>query len=138
MLLFKYKKIFYDMLWILFKSDMLVYMICLTTDLLRCVKYNFNEEKKTAWEINCFEIQNCYFDFDDKIFNEATETLQIEMFYETKQIESLSAYSLHYHFETVIKKHFVENNHKFIFLMSCHYHQYEENMFILNKNQLIK
>ena len=59
-------------------------MICSATNLLRCVKYNFSEEKKTAQKVECFEIQSCYFDFNDEIFDEATETLQIEMFYETK------------------------------------------------------
>lgn len=110
-LLLRYKKISYDLLWALFKSDMLVYMTCLATDLLRCVKYNFDEEKRIAQEVDYFEIQNHYFDFDDEIFDEVMKTVQIEMFCKIKQIENLLAHSFNYHSETMIKKHLVKSDH---------------------------
>ena len=121
MSLLRYRKISYDLLWALFKPDMLVYMTYPATNLPRCVKYNFGEEKRTAQEIDYFEIQDCYFDFDGEIFDKATETLQIKMFREMKRIESLSAHPLNYHSKIAIKEHLIESGRKFISLMRCHY-----------------
>jgi hypothetical protein len=132
------RKITYDLLWALFKPGSLVYMTCPSTSLPRGVRYSFGEEKKSARDVDCFEIHSHYFDFDGDVFGESTETLQIEIFRGATRIENLPAYPLGYHPDKAIKERLVSSGRKFVSLMGCHHREYHGNMFILSQRQLVK
>ncbi|KAH8691858.1 P-loop containing nucleoside triphosphate hydrolase protein [Talaromyces proteolyticus] len=68
--LLSHGKITWDLLSALFKPGTLVFMVCPSTGLPRCVRYNFGEEKRTVRNGPCFHINSQYFDFDGDAFGE--------------------------------------------------------------------
>lgn len=113
-------------------------MTCPSTGLPRYVRYSFGEEKKTVRQVDCFELHGHYFDFDGAVFGESTETLQIETFRGARRIENLPAYPLEYHPDPEIISRLVLSGQKFVSLMGCYHRQYQGNMFVPHKDQLMK
>jgi hypothetical protein len=136
--LLTHRKITYDLLWAFFKPGTLLYMTCPSTGLPRCVRYNCGKETKTVRKGVCFEIQCQYFDYDGEVFGESTEILQIEMFSGARRIENLPAYPLEFHPDPEIWSRLVSAGRKFVSLIGCYHRQYEGNMFVQNKDQLMK
>ncbi|KAL2006946.1 hypothetical protein VTN00DRAFT_9614 [Thermoascus crustaceus] len=132
------KHVAYDLLWAWFKPGTLAFMKCPSTGLPRCVQYSFGWETQTAHKVDCFEIHGHYLDFDGEVFGKSTKTAQIEVFQGVRRIESLSVYLLEYHPDPVIRSRPVSNGQKFNSLMGCHHRQYQGNMFVSNKGQLMK
>jgi hypothetical protein len=136
--LLAHRKITYDLLWAFFKPGALLYMTCPSTGLPRCVRYSCGKETKTVRKGICFEIQCQYFDYDGDVFGESTEILQIEMFSGARRIENLPAYPLEFHPDPEIWSRLVSAGRKFVSLIGCYHRQYEGNMFVQHKDQLMK
>ncbi|CRG92464.1 ATP-dependent zinc metalloprotease FtsH homolog [Talaromyces islandicus] len=136
--LMSYQKITWNLLWALFKPGALVFMTCPSTGLPRCVQYNAGEVKKTIRNVDCFEIQGHYLDFNGEIFGESTETLQIDFFRGAKRIDSLPVYPLSNHPDPAIQTRLVSNGQRFVSLMASHHCRYEGNMFVLFEKEMMK
>ncbi|GFG17794.1 hypothetical protein IFM61392_10224 [Aspergillus lentulus] len=136
--LLTHRKITYDLLWAFFKPGALLYMTCPSTGLPRCVRYSSGKETKTIRKGDCFEIQCQYFDYDGEVFGESTEILQIEMFSGARRIENLPAYPLEFHPDPEIWSRLVSAGRKFVSLIGCYHRQYEGNVFVQHKDQLMK
>lgn len=113
-------------------------MTCPSTGLPRCIRYSSGEEKKTIRNVDCFEVQGHYLDFDGEIFGESTETLQIDFFRGSKRIDSLPVYPLTNHPDPAIETRLVSNGQRFVKLMASHHRRYEGNMFVLYEKQMMK
>jgi hypothetical protein len=95
--LLKHHEITYDLLWSLFKPNMIMYTTCIGTKKPRCVKYDFGEEKKLSNGIIYYSMQCCYLDFDGKTFGEVSTELPIFKFRGTRRIETLPTFPLQFH-----------------------------------------
>lgn len=136
--LLTHRKITYDLLWAFFKPGALLYLTCPSTGLPQCVRYSCGKETKTVRKGDCFEIQCQYFDYDGEVFGQSTEILQIEMFSGARRIENLPAYPLEFHPDPEIWSRLVSAGRKFVSLIGCYHQNYEGNMFVQHKDQLIK
>jgi hypothetical protein len=136
--LLQYQKITWDLLWTCFKPGMPVYTTCQGTGQPRCIKFNFGEEKKSTEGVIYYEINGHYFDFDGKIFGEASETLMIPKFRGAKRIESLSCFPLAYHSDEQIRQQLIENGQKFVSLMGSHHRSYQGNAFFVDDDNLVR
>ena len=87
--LLKNREITYDLLWALFKPNLEVYTTYPGTSELRCVKYNYSEEKARLDGAKYFYLDCRYFNFDRKVFREAALKLTIKKFRGTKRIDFL-------------------------------------------------
>ncbi|KAH8690091.1 hypothetical protein BGW36DRAFT_364816 [Talaromyces proteolyticus] len=113
-------------------------MTCPFTSLPQCVRYSCSKETKTVRKGDCFETQCQYFDYDGEVFGESIETLQIEMFSAARRIENLPAYRLEFHPDPEIWPRLVSAGGKFVPLIGCYHSQYDGNMFVPHKDQLVK
>jgi hypothetical protein len=90
--LLKRKKITYNLLWALFKSNSLVYTTCCGTGKQRCIKYDFGEEKESLDGEKYFNLECRYLDFDSEKFGEVSIQVKIPKFLRTKLINALEAF----------------------------------------------
>ena len=132
------RKITWDLLWACFKPGMPVYSTCRGTGQPRCIKFDFGEEKKSSQGVVYYEIKGRYYDFDGKVFGEASETLAIPKFRGAQRIESLSCFPLKYHSDGQIRQQIIENGQKFVSLMGSHYRYYQGNAFYLDSDDLVR
>ncbi|EED11723.1 conserved hypothetical protein [Talaromyces stipitatus ATCC 10500] len=108
------QKITWDLIWALLKPGTLVFATCPST------------------------VNGRYLDYDGEVFGESTETLQIGSFRSTKQIQTLPVYPLKYHTDPKIWSRLVCNGRHFVSLIGSHHREYRGNMFIPDKNRLLK
>ncbi len=87
-------EITYDLLWALFKLNMVLYTTCFGTGKPRCVKYQLGEERTTNNGVEYFHLECRYVDFDGKVFGESSTELAILKFRGIKRINSLNAFPL--------------------------------------------
>ena len=85
--LFKNCEIIYNLLWALFKPNLEVYTTYPGTSELRYIKFNYSEEKTRLSGTKYFYLDYHYFDFNRKVFREATLRLIIKKFRKIKQID---------------------------------------------------
>uniref|UniRef100_A0A093VE36 Putative AAA family ATPase y4kL n=1 Tax=Talaromyces marneffei PM1 TaxID=1077442 RepID=A0A093VE36_TALMA len=131
------QKITWDLVWSLLKPGTLVFATCPSTGLPRCIRYDYLE-KKTIRGREFLEVNGRYLDYDGEVFGESTETLQIGFFRGAKQIQTLPVYPLHYHTDPNIWSRLVCNGRHFVSLIGSHHREYCGNMFIPDKNRLLK
>jgi hypothetical protein len=132
-------EITYDLLWALFKPNIVVYTTCYGTGKPRCVRYHFGEERMMQNGLEYFNMECCFIDFDGKVCGETPVELVIEKFRGTKKIDCLNAFPLHYHpNQNEVKANLIECGQKFISLMGVHHHQYRGNAFYIQKGLLNK
>jgi len=132
-------EITYDLLWALFKPNMVLYTTCFGTGKPRCVKYHFGEERTMDNGVEYFHLECHYVDFDGKAFGETSIELAILKFRGTKRIDSLDAFPLEYHPKKIeVKAHLVECGRKFVSLMGVHHRQYRGDAFYMRKGRPIK
>jgi len=132
-------EITYDLLWALFKPNMVVYTTCYGTGKPRCVKYHFGEERTMDNNVEYFHLECHYVDFDGKASGETSIELAIMKFRGTKRISSLDAFPLEYHpNKNEMKAHLVECGRKFVSLMGVHHRQYRGDAFYMRKGKPIK
>jgi len=90
-------EITYDLLWALFKLNTFAYTTCPGTQKLRCIKYDFGEERTTSDGVVYFHIKGRYVDFNGKVFGEVLIDTGILKFRGLKPINSLDVFPLRYH-----------------------------------------
>ena len=133
------QEITYDLLWALFKPNIVVYTTCFGTAKLRCVKYNSGEERTTNNGVEYFHLECRYLDFDGKVFGETSVELGIPKFRGTRKVNSLDAFPLEYHpSKNKILAHLVDCGRKFVSLISVHHRQYRGDAFYVRKGKPIK
>ena len=81
--LLKKHEITYDLLWALFKLNLIVYTTCVSTGKSRCVNYNFGKERKQMNRVEYFHIRCHYLDSNRKVFSKVLTTLRIKKFRKT-------------------------------------------------------
>ena len=132
-------EITYDLLWALFKPNMVVYTTCFGTGKPRCVKYHLGEERKMDNGVEYFRLECHYVDFDGKAFGETSIELAIMKFRGTKRIDSLDAFPLEYHpNKNQVKADLVDCGRKFASLMGICHRQYRGGAFYMRNGQPIK
>jgi hypothetical protein len=132
-------KITYNLLWALFKANGHVVTVCRGSRKLRCVRYDFGEEKETTQGVKYFELQCRYLDFDGKVFGEVMDRLPIEKFHGVKRIDALEAFPFAYHpSREDLKKHLLERGQKFIDMRDSHHVYYQGNAFFQEPNGLAR
>ena len=120
--LLKGHEITYDLLWALFKPNIVVYTTYYSTGKPRYIKYYFGEERKMDNNVKYFHLEYYYVDFDSKASGETSIELAIIKFRGTKRINSLDAFPLEYHpNKNEIKAHLVEYSRKFMSLIGVHH-----------------
>ncbi len=120
--LLKGYEITYDLLWALFKPNMVVYTTCFGTGKPRCVKYHFGEERTIDNGVEYFHLECHYVDFDGKAFGETPIELAILKFRGIKRIDSLNTFPLEYHSnKDKVKAHLIQCGRKFISLIGVHH-----------------
>jgi hypothetical protein len=129
----------YDLLWALFKPNILVYTTCFGTGKPRCVLVNSGEEKTQKSGDKHYSIDCWYYNFDGEAFGEDFITLAIPKFCGTKLINSLQAFPLQYHSDkSGVKVDLVKCGRKFVFLLgACHRHCQGE-AFFMDEGEVVK
>jgi hypothetical protein len=87
-------EITYNLLWALFKPNTFAYTICPGTQKLRCIKYDFGEERTISDRVVYFYIKGYYIDFNRKVFGEVLINIGILKFCGSKPINSLDVFPL--------------------------------------------
>ncbi|KAH6711956.1 hypothetical protein BKA61DRAFT_677172 [Leptodontidium sp. MPI-SDFR-AT-0119] len=129
-------QITYDLLWTLFnKPNTLAHTKCFGTGQLRCVKYEFGEEKTANGGIKYFHVKARYLDFDGKVFGGTSSEYVIEIFCGAKQITTLEIFPLKYHRnEREVRAQLTECGQKFLSLMDVYLCEYKGKGFYIEKN----
>ena len=65
-------EITYDLLWALFKPSTPVFIVCPGSEQPRCIEYISGKEKVTVQVQQYFHLECRYFDFNGRVFGEAT------------------------------------------------------------------
>jgi len=81
-------EITYDLLWALFKPNMVVYTTCFGTGMSRCVKYCFSEDRTMDNGMEYFHLEYHCANFDGKAFGETPIELAVLKFRGTRRIDS--------------------------------------------------
>ncbi len=133
-------EITYNLLWALFKPNMVVYTTCVGTGKPRCVKFDFGEERKQQISgVDYFHIGCHYLDFDGKVFGEISTALQIEKFRGARRIDTLGIFPLLYHQKEQEMTAYLENRGRsFLKLMHVNHCQYRGMAFYMKKNRPVK
>jgi hypothetical protein len=129
-------KITYDLLWALFKPNTVAYTTCSGTKKLRCIRYDFGEEKIMANGIEYFHIEGRYLDFDGKVFGEVPIETGILKFRGSKLINSLDVFPLEDHQnKKEIKAGLIAYGQKFHALTGVCHRQYKGMAFQMKKGE---
>lgn len=70
----------YNLLQALFKPNSIVYICCVGTKKLRCIKLDFTEERVTKQRVKYFRVEGHYLDSDGKVFSKSCIAIGIEKF----------------------------------------------------------
>ena len=133
--LLKHHEITYDLLWSLFKPNMIMYTTCVGTKKPRCVKYNFGEEKKLSNGMIYYSMQCCYLDFDGKTFGEVSTELPIFKFRGTRRIETLPTFPLQFHPDKCkLTADLIQCGRTFISLMGAHHRRCRGDAFFMQED----
>lgn len=136
LLLLKHDEIMYDLLWVLFKPNTLVYITCSEIKKPRCVTYDSAEEKMNRWKMRYFSMNCRYFNFDDIVFSKTFIKLVISKFCETQCINTLSAFSLKYHSDKEqVKSDLINCGQKFVSLIGTHHIYCQGEAFVMYKEE---
>ncbi len=137
--LLKNGEITYDLLWALFKPNSIVYTTCFGTDVPRCIKHDFGEERETNQRVKYFRVEGRYLDFDGKVFGEARLALSVEKFRGVKRINLLEAFPLEYHQnQGMVRAHLLECGQKFVSLMGVHHRQFRGTAFFMHNGESVQ
>ena len=139
LLLLQNNEIIYNLLWALFKLNLMIYMTCFGTEKLCCVLFNGDEEKETNLEVKYYNMKCWYLNYNDQLFGKALVDLVIVKFCGRKCISTLKAFPLQYHLnEKGIKAHFTECSWKFVFMLEAHHCHCQGTAFYIKKKEPVK
>ncbi len=134
----KNREITYDLLWALFRSNTIVYMIILDVEKSACYKFNF-VKKRIISKITYFHVKCSYLDFNEQVFEKAYTAIEIWTFQDAKSINRLETLFLKYHHHAdEMRKHLLRCDQQFVFLMSQHHVQYRDNIFYIENREYIQ
>ena len=132
-------EITFDLLWALFKPNAYIYTSCPGTGKPKCVKYDFGGYKKADQNVNVFELECRYLDFDGKLLGEVTEKLAIEEFRGARRIDRMEAFPLQHHSDREeMERHFLACGKRFVSMIGSHHCHYQGQAFFRHKNELRK
>ncbi|KAI9770678.1 MAG: hypothetical protein M1839_003062 [Geoglossum umbratile] len=119
-------KISFDLLWILFQPNTLVYTTCPGSDQPRCLKFDFGQMEQSS-QGECFFKLDCrYLDYDGKVFGEVETSLAVTEFRGVKKINTLHVFPLQYHEQAErLKDALAARGRKFISLIGIHHCNYK-------------
>ncbi|KAI9766368.1 MAG: hypothetical protein M1840_006632 [Geoglossum simile] len=137
--LLKEGKISFDLLWILFQPNTLVYTTCPGSDQPRYLKFNFGQMEQSS-QGECFFKLDCrYLDYNRKIFGEVETSLAVAEFRGTKKVNTLDVFPLQYHEQAEkLKDALTARGRKFISLMGIYHRNYKGIAFIKQKGKYDK
>ena len=139
LLLLKTNKITFDLLWTLFKLNLMVYMTYFGTDKLWCVIYDDDEETKTRNRLKHYKIKCQYLDYNDQIFEDALFDLTILKFCKKRNISTLNAFPLQYHSdEKKPKDHLIKCDRKFVSILGTHLCHCRDTVFCMKDEEPFK
>lgn len=116
-----------------------MYIKCFGTSQLRCVRYEFGEEKIIINGVKYFYIKACYLDFNRKVLRETLSKYVIKKFYGAKQIIALNVFPLKYYLsEKYIRAYLIKYSQKFLSIINVYLCEYKGKVFYIKKEQIIK
>jgi hypothetical protein len=132
-------KISFDLLWILFQPNTLVYTTCPGSDQPRCLKFDLGQMEQSS-QGECFFKLDCrYLDYDGKVFGEVESSLAITEFRGVKKINTLNVFPLQYHEQPEkLKDALTGRGRKFISLIGIHHCNYKGIAFVRQKGKYDK
>ena len=133
------QEITFDLLWVLFKPDSIVYGKCYGTEKPRGIIFDSGMVKKLDCGTEYFHIQGRYLDFNGKDFGEASTVLGITKFSGAKRIDSLEALPLQYHpRKEAIRHELIGCGRKFQALMGSHHREHSGTAFLHGKTGITR
>ena len=137
--LFKQREISFDLLWVLYKPNSLIYTTCPGTGKPRCVRFISAEVKTSVHKGKYLNMECRYLHNDSKRFGEATIDLDISEFSWVQKINNLSAFPLRFHKdEEAVRSQLIECGRKFVSLQGLHHRHYHGEAFYMRKGVPIK
>ena len=122
--LLRNRQITYDLLWALFKPNADIYTTCPGTGKPMCVRCNHGEEKTRANGAQYFCVEARQFDYDGKVFGEATIKIAVEKFRGAQRIDLLNAFPLQYHRDASnVRSALIECGRRLVSLMGSNHHR---------------
>ncbi|RMZ88491.1 hypothetical protein DV736_g4280, partial [Chaetothyriales sp. CBS 134916] len=114
----------YDLLWALFKANSHVISVCAGSGKPRCLRYDMDEGEKTDQDVEYFELQCQYLDFDGKVFG---------------TIHNLNTFPLNFHpTHGKIRQSLATCGQKFIELIGTHHRSFTGHAFFQHKDGLLR
>ncbi|KAI9767831.1 MAG: hypothetical protein M1839_004332 [Geoglossum umbratile] len=137
--LLKEGKISFDLLWILFQPNTLVYTTCPGSDQPRCLKFDFGQMEQSS-QGECFFKLDCrYLDYNGKVFGEVETSLAVAEFWGAKKINTLDVFPLQYHEQAEkLRDALTTRGRKFISLIGIYHRNYKGIAFIKQKGKYDK
>jgi hypothetical protein len=134
--LLKHHEITYELLWALFKPNIILYTTCSGTRKPRCFKYDFSEEKKLDNGMIYYSIRCRYLDFDGKAFGEVLTKLPILKFRGTQRINTLLYFLLQFHLDKgSTMTNLIKCGRRFISMMGPHYRHCRGDAFFMQDDR---
>ncbi len=132
-------EITYDLLWVLFKPNSMVYTTCFGTGKPRCVIYDDGEERETSNGLKYYKMECRYLDYDGQVFGESSIDLAIVKFRGKKRISTLNAFPLQYHRDEMeMKAHLVECGRKFVSVLGAQHRHCRGTAFYMKDGEPVK
>jgi hypothetical protein len=132
-------KISFDLLWILFQPNTLVYTACPGSDQPRCLKFDSGQMEQSSQGEHFFKLDCRYLDYDGKVFGEVETTLAVAEFRGVKKINTLDVFPLQYHEQVEkLKDALITYGRKFISLIGVHHRSYKGIAFVKRKEKYNK
>ena len=119
--LLKKNKISHELLWILYKSEDILYTLCFKINRLRAVRLvNGNVTRSWSFQLDCRDV-----DYNDTTLDEAALQIFIPFFESFLAIDSLEVFPLKYHkFRANIRQSLLLQENRFLSLRECHHVHY--------------
>ena len=132
--LLAHEEITFDLLWALFLPNSLIYTTCPGTRKPRCVKLDWSDYKRISGR-TWYQLECHFVDYDGKQFRNSTVTLEIDTFYGTQPIDSLSSFPLAYLAdEAEVREQLVERGRKFVALGGTHHKMFDGPAYVRQKD----
>ncbi|CAG8981848.1 hypothetical protein HYALB_00014000 [Hymenoscyphus albidus] len=133
------KEITYDLLWVLFKPNTLVYTTCEGTKKPRCIRYESGEAETTPNGLEYFHIKGNYVEFDGKVLGKVPVQTAILSFRGSKSISTLEAFPLLHHLtRETVQEELTECGRKFCSLVGVSHREYKGRAFQMEKGKAVE
>jgi hypothetical protein len=132
-------RISFNLLWVLFQPNTLVYTTCPGSDQPRCLKFDFGQIEQSSQGERFFKLDCRYLNYDGKVFGEIETTLTVAEFRGVRKINTLDVFPLQYHEQVEkLKDTLTTRGRKFVTLIGIHHRRYEGIAFVKRKEKYDK